>query len=129
MRRLVTQGRDTGGRVAERRERRHLDEVAGGREERLVPAVADHCAGIREEAIGMLDALNRIPDRLGLDVVSVREPIDLTDIECGVSLQERDLPIEFSPPEPTSVLVNRLTKTTVAPPSPFVDHPAKLDGL
>ena len=42
-------------RIPEALQWRHLDVVARGSEEGFGAAMADHCAGVLEEAVGMFD--------------------------------------------------------------------------
>ena len=62
VRRLMAERRHIAGRIAKRLEGRHLDVVHDRRIVGLVAAVSDHGAGVAEEAIGMLDPLDRIAD-------------------------------------------------------------------
>ena len=57
--------------------------------------MADHRAGIGEEAIGMFDPLDRILNRRGPGVISIGQPLDLRDIERRVGFQERDFLVDF----------------------------------
>jgi len=91
----MTQRCRVGSRIAEGLERRHLDVVGYRRIVGLRPAMANNGAGIAEEAIGILNPLDRIESRFRTMVVMVRQTVDLVHIEHGIRLQERDFPVDL----------------------------------
>ena len=52
---LMAENGDVRFRIPEALQWRHLDVVARGSEEGFGAAMADHCAGVLEEAVGMFD--------------------------------------------------------------------------
>ena len=56
----------------------------------------DDGPGVGEEAIGVLDALDRIGYRLRPNVETIGQAVDLFGVEDGVGLQERDIPLDLA---------------------------------
>lgn len=77
--RLMAEDGRVSGSIAKRLEGRHLDIVHDRRVVGLVAAVADDCARRFEEAIGALDALDRIPYLCWRGIIGVRQTIDLLE--------------------------------------------------
>ena len=96
MRGFMAERRHVAGGIAKRLERRHLDVVSDGRVVGLAAAMPDDRAGVGEEAIGLLDALDRIEDRRRPVMIMVGQAVDLLDVEDGVGLEERDFPIDLA---------------------------------
>ncbi len=84
-----------GFRIPEALERRHLDVVAGGREEGFRAAMTNHRTGVFEEAVGMLDPRHRIDDPVRAMIEVFGKAVDLIAIENGVSLEKRDIPLDL----------------------------------
>ncbi len=68
----------------------------------------DDGPGVGEEAIRVLDALDRIGYRLRPNVETIGQAVDLLGVEDGVGLQERDIPLDLDARPSLSVLVKRL---------------------
>ena len=95
VRAFVGQGRIVAIRIAEAHERRHLDCVVSDAIERAVPTVADGCTKNCEEPLRALDPSNRIKLWDGFRIPHSWQPIDLLDIEYGVTLQEREIALDL----------------------------------
>lgn len=75
---------------------RQLDMVGDGRIIGLVPAVPDDSTRVIEEAIRMLNTLERFRDRFGATVILICKAIDLIAIENCICLQEWDIALDLS---------------------------------
>ena len=95
MARFMAEDGRISGSIAKRLERRHLDIVHDRGIVGLVAAVPNDRTRIAEEAIGALDAFDRIKDPGGRGIIAVGQTVDLLDIEHRIGLQERDLPVDL----------------------------------
>ncbi len=92
---LMAEDGDVRFRIAEALEWRHLDVIARGSEEGFGPAMADHRAGVLEEAVGVLDPRHRVDDPVRPVIVVIRQPFDLIAIKDRVGLEKRDIPLDL----------------------------------
>ena len=81
--------------ILEAHERRHLYRVGCEAIVRAIAAVPDGCTEGGEEPICTLDPSDRIQLRGSFRIEDCRQPIDLLDIEYGVTLEERDFALDL----------------------------------
>ncbi len=89
----------------------------------------DDRPGVGEEAVGMLDALDRIDNRLRPNVETIGQAVDLLGVEDGIGLQERDIPLDLATTAVAFGLGEAAGKDDDAAAFALADMAAKFGGL
>lgn len=102
---LVRQCRVVTLRVAQGLERQHLHVLGANGSVSLVATVADIHSERVDEALRMVDSVDRVERGLGDLIVMRQQAVDLVDVEDCVGLEKRDYVFGFLPRSSCSVRV------------------------